>query len=165
MYQLARALYEVHSAHESQPAIAIQETLQRTSDNTDRRAILLAARISAEALARRRLIIIKSGKAQPQQQLIVFEQLRLLKQAKLARQPPCPFWTSLENSQKDWGDAKVGRRRKSRSPPRHDTSVRRDRSRWTDSGDEFRLPKVAPSPSFTVQRTHAYTHTHTNTQR
>ena len=54
--------------------------------------------------------LIKSGKAQPQQQLTVFEQLQLLKQAKLARQPPCPFWAHLENSQKDWGDAKVGRR-------------------------------------------------------
>ena len=80
------------------------------SDNADRRAILLAARSRAEALARKRLIIIKSGKAQPQQQLTVFEQLQLLKQAKLARQPPCPFWTRLENSQKDWGDAKVARR-------------------------------------------------------
>ena len=76
---LARALYEVHTAHESQPALAIQETLQRMSDNTDRRAILLAARISAEALARKRLIIIKSGKAMPQQQLTLFDQLQLLK--------------------------------------------------------------------------------------
>ena len=85
VYQLARALYEVHTAHESQPALAIQETLQRMNDNTDRRAILLAARISAEALARKRLIIIKSGKALPQQQLTLFDQLQVLKQAKIAR--------------------------------------------------------------------------------
>jgi len=84
VYQLARALYEVNTAHESQPALAIQETLQRMSDNTDRRAILLAARISAEALARKRLIIIKSGKALPQQ-LTLFDQLQVLKQAKIAR--------------------------------------------------------------------------------
>ena len=85
VYQLARALYEVHTAHESQPALAIQETLQRMSDNTDRRAILLAARLSAEALARKRLMIIKSGKAMPQQQLTLFDQLQLLKQAKITR--------------------------------------------------------------------------------
>ena len=72
VYQLARALYEVHTAHESQPALAIQETLQRMSDNADRKAMLLAVRTRAEALARKRLIIINSGKAQPQQQLTVF---------------------------------------------------------------------------------------------
>ena len=85
VYQLARALYEVHTAHESQPALAIQETLQRMNDNTDRRAILLEARISAEALARRRVSLLKSGKALPQQQLTLFDQLQMLKQAKITR--------------------------------------------------------------------------------
>ena len=85
VYQLARALYEVHSAHESQPALAIQETLQRMNDNTDRRAILLAARMSAEALARKRVSLLKSGRTLPQQQLTLFDQLQMLKQAKITR--------------------------------------------------------------------------------
>ena len=70
VYQLARALYEVHTAHESQPALAIQETLQRMNDNTDRRAILLAARISAEALARKRVSLLKSGRTLPPLEII-----------------------------------------------------------------------------------------------
>ena len=32
VYQLARALYEVHTAYESLPASAIQDTMQRMSD-------------------------------------------------------------------------------------------------------------------------------------
>ena len=84
VYQLARALYEVHTAHEAQPSSAIQETLQRMSDNVDRKALLLAARSRAEALARRRLIVINSGKPQ-QQQLTVFEQAQLLAQQEIKK--------------------------------------------------------------------------------
>ena len=83
VYQLSRALYEIHTLHESQPSFAIQETLQRMSDNEDRKVLLLAARSRSEALARKRMMIIHSGKAQPQQKLTVFEQAQLLAQQEI----------------------------------------------------------------------------------
>ena len=42
VYQLARALYEIHTAYESLPASAIQDTMQRMSDNPDRKVLLIA---------------------------------------------------------------------------------------------------------------------------
>ena len=83
-YQLARALYDVHTSHEASPAAAVQETQQRMIDNVDRKTLLLAARSEAEALARKRMIIIHSGKPQ-QQQRTVFEQVQLMAKKDLAK--------------------------------------------------------------------------------
>ena len=85
VYQLARALYEVHTAYESLPASAIQDTMQRMSDNPDRKVLLIAARSQADVLTRKRLIIVSTGKAQPRTSLTVFEQAQLMKQTKIKR--------------------------------------------------------------------------------
>ena len=85
VYQLARALYEVHTAYESLPASAIQDTMQRMSDNPDRKVLLIAARSQADVLARKRMLIVSTGKAQPRTSLTVFEQAQLMKQAKIKR--------------------------------------------------------------------------------
>ena len=85
VYQLARALYEVHTAYESLPASAIQDTMQRMSDNPDRKVLLIAARSQADVLARKRLIIVSTGKAAPRISLTVFEQAQLMKQTKIKK--------------------------------------------------------------------------------
>ncbi len=58
VYQLARTLYEIHTVYESQPASAIQDTMQRMSDTPDRKVLLIAARSQADVVARKRLIIV-----------------------------------------------------------------------------------------------------------
>jgi hypothetical protein len=85
VYQLARTLYEIHTAYESLPASAIQDTMQRMSDNPDRKVLLIAARSQADVLARKRLIIVSTGKPQPRISLTVFEQAQLMKQTKIKR--------------------------------------------------------------------------------
>ena len=85
VYQLARALYEVHTAYESLPASAIQDTMQRMSDNPDRKVLLIAARSQADVLARKRMLIVSTGKAQPRTSLTVFEQAQLMKEQMIKR--------------------------------------------------------------------------------
>jgi len=85
VYQLARALYEIHTAYESLPSSAIQDTMQRMSDIPDRKVLLIAARSQADVLARKRMLIVSTGKAQPRTSLTVFEQAQLMKQAKIKR--------------------------------------------------------------------------------
>jgi len=85
VYQLARTLYEIHTAYESLPASAIQDTMQRMSDNPDRKVLLIAARSQADVLARKRLIIVSTGKPQPRTSLTVFEQAQLMKEQMIKR--------------------------------------------------------------------------------
>ena len=85
VYQLARALYEMHTAYESLPASAIQDTMHRMSDNPDRKVLLIAARGQADVLTRKRLIIVSTGKAKPRISLTVFEQAQLMKQTKIKK--------------------------------------------------------------------------------
>jgi hypothetical protein len=59
--------------------------MQRMSDNPDRKVLLIAARSQADVLARKQLIIVSTGKAQPRISLTVFEQAQVMKQTKIKR--------------------------------------------------------------------------------
>ena len=82
VYQLARVLYAVHRDNESQPADAIHEAIKTFGDDLDRNTILQSARISAEALNRKKLLLFKTQKTATT--LTVFEQAESLKKSRIA---------------------------------------------------------------------------------
>ena len=82
VYQLARVLYAVHRDNESQPADAIHEAIKTFGDDLDRNTILQSARISAEALNRKKPLLFKTQKTATT--LTVFEQAESLKKSRIA---------------------------------------------------------------------------------
>ena len=77
VYQLARALYTVHTNHESLPSGTIADAIRTFGANPDRNIILQAARCAAEALERKRFILLNNSKSQTT--MTVFEQMVSLK--------------------------------------------------------------------------------------
>ena len=81
VYQLARVLYAVHTNFESQPTEAIREAIKTFGDDPDRNIILQAARGAADALDRKRFILLNSSKTQST--MTVFDQMVSLKEQRL----------------------------------------------------------------------------------
>jgi hypothetical protein len=82
VYQLAKVLYELHVEQEAQPAIAIQEALMTFGHDPDRNPIVQAARSSAEALNRKRILLFNTTKSHPTTS--IFEQAEISKKHLIA---------------------------------------------------------------------------------
>ena len=83
VYQLARALYTVHTNHESLPSGAIADAIRTFGANPERNIILQAARYAAEALEKKRFILLNNSKSQTT--MTVFEQMVSLRELRIEK--------------------------------------------------------------------------------
>ena len=79
--QLAKTLYEIHTAHEAQPSAAVQEAVQRLSGDPDRKTIVNDANAVVVSLTRKaQKLLVTAASPAPN----VFGQAVIMKQATVA---------------------------------------------------------------------------------